>query len=244
MTRNPVSDNQQFHAALLSALANAHALEAVQSGLTTSPGTGSWDVDYTSGQALVDGSEVSVGSGGTLTLTSADATNHRVDLITVDAAGNVTATEGSTAADPVAPDIPSNETLIAAVRVEGGTSSLDAADILDYRVLYGFDGYPLRGTDQQLSVETGEFGFSTGDFTFQDSTVNFTNTYLAGHAVPSVSFQTTRQGFNEESPSCCAKWNGWQTDGNGDYTGMEIRVNTAANQSSRARWFIYGYTVV
>jgi hypothetical protein len=146
MTRNPVGDNEPFSAVYWSAILNAHNFEGVLSGLDPSLGTGSWDVDYTSGEAIAGGSQVTP-SAGTVTHTAADGTNTRVDLITVDSTGTVAVVEGTAAADPLAPDIPAGETLIAAVVLPGGASSLSASNIHDYRVILGVTAYPIAAPD-------------------------------------------------------------------------------------------------
>lgn len=134
MTLNTFADNTQFSAVAWNAMTNAHNYEAVLSGLTPSDGASGLDVDYASGTALANGTFVSPTSG-TVTLSAADPSNPRVDIITVDDTATVSDTTGTAAADPVAPDIPSGETLIAAVEVAAGATTLATADIHDYRVL-------------------------------------------------------------------------------------------------------------
>lgn len=135
MTRNPVQDNEDFSATYLSGILNAHNQEAIVSGATPSKGSGDFDVDVDAGEAMVQGSLVSIGAT-TVTL-STSASEDRVDIITVNSAGTVSATEGTAGSDPVAPDIPSGEVLIATVLVEGGSASLSSAGsvIADYRTI-------------------------------------------------------------------------------------------------------------
>lgn len=136
MTRNPVGDSETFSATYWSSILNAHAVESVISGCNPSKGSGDFDVDIAAGEVVVGGTQVSV-SSGTVTLSTSDS-NDRVDLVHVNSSGTLSKTEGTAATDPTAPDIPSDEVLLATVLVEGGASSLSSAGskIADYRTIY------------------------------------------------------------------------------------------------------------
>lgn len=136
MTRNVYQDNRVESAAAINAIQNGFNQEAIVSGCTPSKGSGDFDVDIASGEVIEQAVIASV-SSTTVTL-STSASDDRVDLIHVDSSGTVASTEGTAATDPVAPDIPSGEVLIAAVLVEGGASSLNSAGsrIADYRTIY------------------------------------------------------------------------------------------------------------
>lgn len=153
MTRNPVGDNEPFSAAYWSAITNAHDFEYVHDGLIPTKGTGAFDVDTTAGNIQLGDARVAVAAQVT-TLTAADPTNPRVDLITCDGTGNVQATAGTPAANPAAPDIPAGHALVGVVFVPAGATEIVASDIYDYRVLGRFDDYPIVAAD----IDTGAVG--------------------------------------------------------------------------------------
>lgn len=143
MTLNNFQDGEAIHAPGLNAIVNAHEREAILSGCTPSKGSGNWDVDVTSGRVIVNGTEASV-SAGTVSLTAPgsdadlDSGEARVDLVTADNTGTLSATEGTASSGdkkPISPDIPAGEVLIAAVFVDADASSLTSSDISSYRVV-------------------------------------------------------------------------------------------------------------
>lgn len=167
MTRNPAKDNEQLSAAYFSADSNALDREAIIDGAAPSAGAGSWDVDIASGRVLVNGTKASIGSQ-TVTISDASALTSgetRVDLITVDNTGTASATAGTAAADPVAPDIPSGEVLIAVAIVQDGDSSLVGDSIKDYRALLELDAEDLSGeagtSGQVLTTDGTDGSWST-----------------------------------------------------------------------------------
>ena len=137
--RNPVADQEDFSAVYWSSIHHQAAQEAVVSGCDPSLGSGDFDVDVAAGEVVVADAIDSV-SSGTVTLSAADTTD-RVDIITVQSGGTLNSVEGTPAADadavPVAPDIPADEVLIAAVLVEADASDLSSAgsDLADYRTM-------------------------------------------------------------------------------------------------------------
>lgn len=138
MTRNLLTDGNPFSVAVLNAMVNAHAQEGIVSGCQLTSGSGSFETDLTSGELELDGSFASV-AADTIDHGSAD-TEDRIDLVTIDSSGSTTLTKGSpasTSGQPVAPDIPADEVLAAAVEVRGGASEIKSGDILDYRMALG-----------------------------------------------------------------------------------------------------------
>jgi hypothetical protein len=84
----------------------------------------------------------------TLTHVSADPTNPRIDLITIQVTdngnntsfGQIIITPGTPAASPVVPTAPSNSIALAQVRVNAGVSSLVAGNITDVRIFTASPG--------------------------------------------------------------------------------------------------------
>jgi len=180
MTRNPVEDGENFSAVYWSAITNAVGNEYIDNGCTPTNGTGDLDVDIASGDVYVAGGSASV-SSQTVTVSSS-GTDDRVDIITINSSGSASVTEGTEAADPNAPSIPTDEVLVAAVHVRGGSSSLSPSDIKDYRILnpnpYAVDSLSeidatdlgQSGSDGQV-LEIGQFGSSLNwsTRTFEDA---------------------------------------------------------------------------
>lgn len=98
----------------------------------TAQGTPDNTVAVASGTVAIDGLGVAV-TAGNLTCT-ADATNPRFYLITVNSSGTKAATAGTPAADPVFPAIPADSVALAAVYVPANDSTIESDKIVDKRV--------------------------------------------------------------------------------------------------------------
>jgi len=179
MTRNPVGDSEQFSATYWSSIYNAHNQEGVLNGLVPSKGSGDFDIDTTSGEAIVQSTKTgSVNAQSpAVTLNTSDS-DDRVDLVHINSAGTISKTTGTAATDPNAPDIPSGEVLLAAVLVEGGASSLSSAGskIADYRTIYdnnpaldsivdgsGTARFETAAAETRLLDEAGQNAFVAND---------------------------------------------------------------------------------
>lgn len=134
--RNPWTDGEGFPMASIASVKHALDAEAVVSGLAVSSTAGeNFESDVDSGEVWIDDEVIDV-SSETLTHDTSD-TNDRVDLISADSDGNLSITKGTEdttspeGEEPVAPDIPDDEVLIAAVHVRGGSDEIVDGDILD-----------------------------------------------------------------------------------------------------------------
>jgi len=141
MSENPFTDGQQFSAARLNSMYNAHQNEGVLNGCDASTSTNAFDVDVSSGNVFLNGTNVGV-SATTVSHSTSDPED-RIDLLSVDNTGSVTITQGNPAAtsgQPVAPDIPTDEILISLVYVRGGSAEILSGDIFnDYKVTLATD---------------------------------------------------------------------------------------------------------
>src|SRR5215471_3568481 len=99
----------------------------------TAQGTPNMTVAVAAGTVMIGGVNATV-AGGNVTITAADPTNARFDLICVDSGGTKSAVAGSPSANPIFPD-PAGKVVIAAVRVPAAASSINAAKIVDKRVI-------------------------------------------------------------------------------------------------------------
>jgi len=135
MSENPFTDGQQFSAARLNSMYNAHQNEGVLSGCDGFTSANNFDVDISSGQIIIGDNIVDVAS--TTVSHSTSDPEDRIDLITADSNGTVSITQGNpaaTAGQPVAPDIPTNEILLVLVYVRGGSAEILTGDIFnDYK---------------------------------------------------------------------------------------------------------------
>ena len=112
--------------------------DAVLSGCAvTAQGTPDMTVAVASGQVRVGATKATV-AGGNVTITAADATNARFDLITADNAGALAAVAGTPAVNAVFPAIPANRVVLAAVYVPANDTAIESSQIIDKRVLSSY----------------------------------------------------------------------------------------------------------
>lgn len=71
--------------------------------------------------------------GNTMTAIDADTENPRIDIIYLNAAYTISYFPGTPAAEPTAPDLPLNGTLIAEIAVAANATTIEAANITDKR---------------------------------------------------------------------------------------------------------------
>lgn len=89
-------------------------------------------VSVAAGTVAVDNTSVAV----TVTnppISAADATNPRIDLVTVNSSGTVAVTAGTPAASPTAPTLPASRAALATVAVTANATSIVDASITDQR---------------------------------------------------------------------------------------------------------------
>jgi hypothetical protein len=130
----------------------------VESGCTvTAQGTPDMTVAVAAGVARIGGRRVVV-AGGNVTITTADGTNPRFDLIVVDTAGTKTAIAGTAASNAVFPAITTGKIVLAAVYVPASDTAINTNQITDKRVMV--PSPPIEDVTWY-----GAVGDSTGDQT-------------------------------------------------------------------------------
>lgn len=104
------------------------------------------------GLVCVNGT-ISKVTAGNLTVTAANSTNPRIDIVTIDSSGTKVYTAGTAAATPVMPDIPSNSVLLARIDVPANATAVNAvasndgkAKLTDKRVFVSVGGIIARLT--------------------------------------------------------------------------------------------------
>jgi hypothetical protein len=124
----------ELHEADLQTLALGLQLTGVVSGCAvTAQGTPDMTVAVAAGSVIVDGVLATVSSGN-VTITTADATNPRYDLVVVDNAGAKSVTAGTAAANPDKPDVPADRAVLAEVLVLAADTTIETDKIVDKRV--------------------------------------------------------------------------------------------------------------
>ncbi len=71
------------------------------------------------------------------TITAADATNPRFDLVSINTSGTIVVTAGTAAASPVFPAHPADDVVLAAVYVAANDTAIGSTEITDKRVMVG-----------------------------------------------------------------------------------------------------------
>jgi hypothetical protein len=135
----------------ISILVAAYNGTGVISGCAVTPqGTPDMTVAVAAGVVVVGGTRATV-SGGNVTITTADASNARFDLIVVNSSGTKSATAGTAAVEPVFPTIPATSVVLAAVYVPASDTSIEGNQIVDKRVINAIPVTQLdNGTDGEL----------------------------------------------------------------------------------------------
>ncbi len=118
---------------------------------------------------VASGTQVAVASGNG-TITTADATNPRIDLVSSSDAGTKTVTAGTAAAAPKPPDLPSGHIALAMVYVPANDTTIATNQITDKRVI-------LPADDELDYVET------TSDTNITATTEAGATTVVSGSAI-------------------------------------------------------------
>lgn len=102
----------------------------------TAQGSPDMTVAVAAGGVIVAGAYAAV-TAGNVTITAADGTNPRFDLIVVSSAGVKSATAGTASSNPVFPTIPASSVVLAAVYVPASDTAINSNQIVDKRVSVG-----------------------------------------------------------------------------------------------------------
>lgn len=106
----------------------------VSGAAVTAQGSPDMTVAVATGVAKI-GTTICAITSGNVTITTADGTNPRFDLIVVNNSCTKSATAGTAAASPVFPAIPANSIVLAAVFVPANDTTIAASQIVDKRVI-------------------------------------------------------------------------------------------------------------
>ena len=113
----------------------------VTGGAVTAQGTPDMTVAVAAGTVMIAGTHYAI-SAGNATIGTADSSNPRFDLISINTSGALVVTAGTAASNPVFPSLPSNTATLAAVHVPAGDTAIATAQITDKRVIARSPGVP------------------------------------------------------------------------------------------------------
>lgn len=176
----------------------------------TAQGTPDMTLAVASGSVRV-GSTVATVSAGNVTITAANATNPRFDLVVVDSAGAKSVTAGIAAASPAFPSIPANSVVVAAVYVPAADTAINTNQIVDKRVLLVVPGQLLAAVSYNPATSVAP---STTSSTFADVDAGLAATFRAPASGKVLVGLTARTLV---ASSTTIEWN--LRDGSGDIAG-------------------------
>ena len=137
----------------------------VVSGCDVTESSGSeMEIDVASGEALLAGVSVTVSAQADETIATADGSNPRVDLVTVNSGGTVVVTAGTAAANPVSPAIPANSVPLAFVYVPASDTTITDNQINDKRVFIVASAsastmFSWNRNEEETSVSSSSFAW-------------------------------------------------------------------------------------
>ena len=129
----------------------------------TAQGSPDMTVAVAAGEINVAGVWAAV-TAGNVTITAADATNPRLDLVVVNASGTKSATAGTPAASPVFPAVPASSLVLATVSVPANDTTIGASQITDTRLFTGasYQVFLASGTWSKPTYAVGTLIFLVG----------------------------------------------------------------------------------
>ncbi len=119
-------------------------------------------VDVASGTGYLAWAEVAVSASVDLTVTAADGSNPRVDLVSINSGGTAVVTAGTAAAQPVAPAIPATSMPIAFLYVPTSDTTITDNQINDKRVIIvaGSSASPMYAENHGDTAATSSSAFA------------------------------------------------------------------------------------
>ncbi len=104
----------------------------------TAQGSPNMTVAVAVGTVMIAGALIAVTAANSGTFTAANATNPRIDLVTIDTAGAIQIVTGTAAATPAIPTIPASRMVLARVDIPANATTITTGQIVDKRVfLFG-----------------------------------------------------------------------------------------------------------
>ena len=248
-------------------LVDANKKTGVLNGVQVSADSG-MQVQIAAGSVSVAGTKVDY-AGGTATITAADSTNPRKDIITIDSSGTITVTAGTPEAAypvgktarqtvrPAPPNTPSDEVLLAEIWVGSAVTEITSDNIKDLRILIKqVDGTSLTETDGEMSIESSiqsDISSNTAsrhtqntDTILDEGGANETTAAdIRGHIDSSVAHGTTGNvvGTTDTQTLTNKTLNDSSNDIHADATHISIRNNTGSTLTKGTPVYVSGYNI-
>lgn len=122
----------------------------------TAQSTPDQSVQVSEGKVIINGVSYSVSADSTVNLANADSSNPRYDIVSVGADGLINTTEGTAAASPVVPTLPSDEVPLAVIYRAHTDNVIGSGEISDSRRLIGT---PYSYVDNDTYDENSDASF-------------------------------------------------------------------------------------
>lgn len=132
----------------------------------TAQGSPDMTVAVAAGTVQINGVSVAV-TGANGTITTADSSNPRLDVVSINSSGTIVVTAGTPAAEPAIPTIPASSAILALVRIPANDTTISSTQIVDKRVFVRT--VPLVGAvgSEPSSPRTGDIYFPNNGFWFE-----------------------------------------------------------------------------
>lgn len=131
-------------------LIDAISGNGIHNGMTVSANGTGLGVNVAAGSYTTNGTKVQyVGATPAVTLSTADPTNARIDIIVADSSGVISAVAGIASASPDYPAIPSGKIRLAIINVTAGLVTLLSGNVYDAQVMI-----PISKGSATISVST------------------------------------------------------------------------------------------
>lgn len=112
-------------------------------------------VAVASGVVMIDGARVTV-TGANGTISTADSSNPRFDIVSINSSGTIVVTAGTPAIRPVFPAVPANSAALAAVHVPASDTAIQSSQIVDKHMVMA--NVAAAGAQDDILVRLGTDG--------------------------------------------------------------------------------------
>lgn len=113
--------------------------------VVTAQGSPDMTVAVAAGTVQIGAVTVAV-TGANGTITTADGSNPRLDVISINSSGVIVVTAGTPAAEPAAPSIPASSAILALVHIPASDTTISSSQIVDKRVIVRLIGVQVQET--------------------------------------------------------------------------------------------------
>lgn len=170
----------------------SRATGVVSGCAVTAQGTPDMTVAVAAGRAIVAGALVTVAAGN-VTITTANGSNPRIDLVVVNDAGTKSAVAGAAAASPVPPSIPGDSAVLAAVYVPAAASAITSAEIVSKRVPEVYPPFPHYVAGRYYPLLPAPYG-KLETASHPNNEIKFLPFYCVGLTIDRLAIRCTNAG--------------------------------------------------